>query len=164
MQKKKKKSKYLIFGRTADLCFTSMCFRWTSDIRTPLGQAFWCPYKRESLYKQPRITKNNFGRDLLWGVPISEWSYIGGPYIRLFTVLVSGDEIWPGSRRVWDDVLQEPSHRKHVYSQHCCSGHLLWKWKGEWTDYNFCDRCLPFHWLYYKQRSISNFLPVINKI
>jgi hypothetical protein len=32
--------------------------------------------------KQPRITKNNFGRDMLWGVPISECSYIGGPYIR----------------------------------------------------------------------------------
>jgi hypothetical protein len=36
----------------------------------------------EGPYKQPRITKNVFGRDMLWGVPISECSYIGGPYIR----------------------------------------------------------------------------------
>jgi hypothetical protein len=28
----------------------------------------------EDPYKQPRITKNNFGRDMLWGVPISECS------------------------------------------------------------------------------------------
>jgi hypothetical protein len=25
----------------------------------------------EGPYKQPRITKNNFGRDMFWGVPIS---------------------------------------------------------------------------------------------
>jgi hypothetical protein len=29
------------------------------------------------------ITKNNFGRDMLWGVPISDGSYIGGPYKRV---------------------------------------------------------------------------------
>jgi hypothetical protein len=34
----------------------------------------------EGPYKQPRITKNNLGRDMLWGVPISGCSYIGGPY------------------------------------------------------------------------------------
>jgi hypothetical protein len=29
------------------------------------------------------ITKNNFGRDMLWGVPISDGSYIGGHYKRV---------------------------------------------------------------------------------
>jgi hypothetical protein len=42
-------------------------------------------------YKQPRITKNNFGMDMLWGVSISECSYIEGPYIRgsLYIILLS---------------------------------------------------------------------------
>jgi hypothetical protein len=39
-------------------------------------------YSSEGPYKQPRITKNNVVRDMLWGVPISECSYIGGLYIR----------------------------------------------------------------------------------
>jgi hypothetical protein len=29
--------------------YTVINLQWTSDIRTLLGQAFWCPYKRESL-------------------------------------------------------------------------------------------------------------------
>jgi hypothetical protein len=32
----------------------------------------------EGPYKQPRITKNNFGRDMLWGVPISRIAQVVG--------------------------------------------------------------------------------------
>jgi hypothetical protein len=71
--------------------------QWTSDIRTPLGQAFWCPYKRGSLYcyKQPRITKSNFGRDMLWGVPMASVK-IGScrTYFRYSIEFCHSDVIW----------------------------------------------------------------------
>jgi hypothetical protein len=35
-------------------------YQWTLDIRTPLGQAFWCPYKWESL----QATSDN--KEQLW--------------------------------------------------------------------------------------------------
>jgi hypothetical protein len=55
------------------LFFSCFILQWTLDIRTPLGQAFWCPYMRGSL----SATSDN--KEQLW-----QGHALGCPYKRVF--------------------------------------------------------------------------------